>query len=151
MDTAYVNHIIDTVLVRAEQLANIEGAEETAKLLRTFYRLLNYQRDGREWGLVRDEMLAVEDYCLLLRSCFGTRCSVQCTLSPDSFAMRKVLLDAVMDICPIDCIVHGRFATEVGISIRAHEQDGALADVNGFVAGEDFSESLPRSIRLLGG
>lgn len=151
MDTAQINHIIDTVLVRAEQLANIEGAGETAKLLQTFYRLLNYQRDAREWGLVRDEMLAVEDYCLLLRSCFGTHCFVQCTLSPDGFTMRKVLLNAVMDACPIDCVIHGRFIMEAGMSIRASQESAAVANISGFVAGEDFSESFQRSIYLLGG
>ena len=111
------------LLIRGEQMANVEGAAQTAQFLQCTIRLMNYLGNDCEWGTVRDELNAIQCYLNILRQCFATRCTLECALGADEFIRRRTLLEALMDACPVERFA-GEWDTELYIQICEQAEGG---------------------------
>lgn len=128
MGSGDMNLLMKAILIRGEQLANIEGALETARLLQSTAALLNYLGDERSWGLLQDEVRVLRDYGNICLNCFGKRLEIECMPSQDMFIRRRVLLNALLEICTPDRILAAESAKNLNLRITAQEdgQEGNL-------------------------
>lgn len=149
MDQMEMNRFMRAILVRGEQLANIEGAQETARLLQTTASLMAYLCDERDWGPAGDELRAMRDYGDILRICFARRISLSCELPPDRFIRRRVLLDALLEICSLDDVLSDSAGRNLEIQILAPvcAEDAGACEIRVRTAGDGGCELLRRSCR----
>lgn len=146
MGSVDMDRLMKSILIRGEQLSNIEGAIETARLLQSTAALLNYLGDERSWGFLRDELSALRDYGDILLSCFGKRVQIACLLSEDMFIRRRVLLDALLEICTPDRILMNESSKNIDIKITAENgaQEGNLLKLHLCFEGEADSAQFTR-------
>lgn len=149
MDSMGMDRLMKAILIRGEQLANVEGAVETAQLLQNMVALLNYYGDERSWGPAEDELRAMRDYANIMRSCFGWRMNIQSALSSDRFIRRRVLLGELMEICSPDRIRPEQSGKTIDIEIIMLEsaEDGTLCRVYASFRGDGHDESIVRNLR----
>lgn len=147
MGSVDMDRLMKAILIRGEQLANIEGAIETAKLLQSTAALLNYLGDERSWGFLRDELCALQDYGDILLSCFGKRVRLECSLSEDLFIRRRVLLSALLEVCTPDRILMNESSKNIDIKITAQsgDQEGNLLKLQLSFEGDADDAQLSRS------
>ena len=139
MDFRDVNRLLNEILIRSEQLANLEGAVETARLLQSTASLMNYFGDERSWGPAGDEMKALRDYGNVLRACFGRKVRIDCALPADLFIRRRVLLNELLKICSTDRILMDKSgkAVDIRISVLESGEDGTLCAIRVCLDGAD--------------
>ena len=144
-----MERLLKAILIRGEQLANIEGAIETAQLLQSTASLLNYFSDGRSWGLLQDELHALRDYGKILRSCFGRRVCVECALPGDQFIRRRVLLSALLETCSLDRVLMDESGKTIDIKItaQANTDEGSILNLQVRFEGDAAGESIVRACR----
>lgn len=139
MELMNVNRLLNEILIRGEQLANLEGAGETARLLQSTASLINYFGDERSWGPAGDELNALRDYGNVIRACFGRKMRIDCALPEDLFIRRRVLLNELLKSCSTDRILMDKSdkAIDVRISVLENGEDGTLCALQVSFDGSD--------------
>lgn len=149
MDSKDINRLLKAILIRGEQLANVEGANETAQLLQSTASLLSYFTDERSWGSVGDELHAMQDYGSILRSCFGRSLRIECALPADQFIRRRVLLNELLDICTLDRILmneNGKII-EIQILLQENRDDYVLCTICASFEGDESGAGISRNCK----
>ena len=90
-DFAFVGDFIS----RAADLAYVEGAQGTSRLLACLRGVLRYLRQDAEWVPLADELKAVEDYITLCRVRDSDR-RLSLPQADSRFVPHRMLVDSVM-------------------------------------------------------
>ena len=85
------------VLVQASELATIEGALQTARVLTCADRILRYMDHEPDWVPLSAEMLCVRDYVELIHARVGKR--VQLTWPCEELFVRRASVMSFVDEC----------------------------------------------------
>lgn len=95
------NRFISAFISRASELAYIEGAQGTARLLACLHDFIRYMQQEAEWAPLDDELKAVVNYVTLCRLRESAR---GLTLPEENsfFVRRMMLVDAVMQVLTLD-------------------------------------------------
>ena len=96
-DFAFVGDFIS----RAADLAYVEGAQGTSRLLVCLCGFLRYLRQDSAWVPLADELKAVEDYMTLCRM-WDSGCNLSLPEPGSQFVPHRLLVDAVMRACAAD-------------------------------------------------
>lgn len=96
-DFAFVGDFIS----RAADLAYVEGAQGTSRLLACLRGFLRYLRQDSAWVPLADELKAVEDYMTLCRV-WDNRRNLTLPDPGSQFVPHRLLVDAVMKACAAD-------------------------------------------------
>ena len=83
------------VLVQASELATIEGAPQTARVLACADRILRYMQHAEDWVLLSAEMLCVKDYVELIHARVGKR--VALTWPRDELFVKRFSIVSFVD------------------------------------------------------
>ena len=99
MNDAYLVEQMGEFLMQASELAYVEGAQGTARLLGCMRRIFRYVGATREWVPFADEVAAVRDFVEIRRARFGNRIRLLAVADNSLFLPRMSVLDAVMEAC----------------------------------------------------
>ena len=123
------------VLVQASELATIEGAPQTARVLACADRILRYMRHPEDWVPLASEMACVKDYVELIHARVGKR--VALTWPKDEvFVKRASVVSFVEAHCSLEEILAqpGDYAISLTradetltAEVRAASEDGERA------------------------
>lgn len=123
------------VLVQASELATIEGAPQTARVLACADRILRYMRHPEDWVPLVSEMLCVKDYLELIHARVGKRVALHWP-NEELFVKRASVVSFVDEHCSLEEILAqpGDYAitlTHVSgtltAEVRAASEDGERA------------------------
>ncbi len=113
------------VLVQASELATIEGAPQTARVLACADRILRYMQHAEDWVLLSAEMLCVKDYVELIHARVGKR--VALTWPRDELFVKRFSIVSFVDAhCSLEEILARPGDYAIALT-RAEE--GLLAEV----------------------
>jgi hypothetical protein len=92
------------VLVQASELATIEGAPQTARVLACADRILRYMRHPEDWVQLSAEMLCVKDYVELIHARVGKRVALVWPRD-ELFVKRASIVSFVDEHCSLEEIL----------------------------------------------
>ena len=105
MNDAYLTEQMGEFLMQASELAYVEGAQGTARLLGCMRRILRYVGAARDWVPFADEAAAVRDFMEIRRARFGNRIRLASVADNSLFLPRMSVLDAVMEMCSSEILL----------------------------------------------
>ena len=111
-------------LTPASQLADIEGAQGTARLLASMQRLIRYAALRSGWVPLTDEWAALKDLIEIRKGRFGNRIHLGTMPQAALFVPRMALVNAAEEACAPDEMLRDP-AREFEIEAQVH-QDMAL-------------------------
>ena len=114
-DFAFVGDFIS----RAADLAYVEGAQGTSRLLACLRGFLRYLRQDAEWVPLADELKAVEDYITLCRVRDSDR-RLSLPQADSRFVPHRMLVDSVMQACALDFPANTP-GVELGIRVELND------------------------------
>jgi hypothetical protein len=118
---------ISEYLTQASQLADIEGAQGTARLLASMQRLIRHMGLRAEWVPLSDEWAALKDLIEIRKGRFGNRIHLGSMPVAALFAPRMALVGAAEEACAPDELLRDPACEfEIEVQIR---QDVALGYV----------------------
>ena len=109
------------VLVQASELATIEGAPQTARVLACADRILRYMRHPEDWVPLVSEMLCVKDYVELIHARVGKRVALVWP-KEELFVKRASVVSFIDAHCSLEEIL----ARPGDYAITLTQTDGAL-------------------------
>jgi len=93
---------ISEFLTQASQLADIEGAQGTARLLASMQRLIRYMGSRAQWVPLPDEWAVLQDLIEIRKGRFGNRIRLAPMPRAALFVPRMALVGAADELCAPD-------------------------------------------------
>ncbi len=97
-----LSEMIGEFLTQASQLADIEGAQGTARLLASMQRLVRYMGSRAEWVPLPEEWAVLKDLIEIRKGRFGNRFHLGSAPRAALFVPRMALVGAAEEICAPD-------------------------------------------------
>lgn len=97
-----LSEMISEFLTQASQLADIEGAQGTARLLASMQRLVRYMGSRAEWVALPEEWAVLKDLIEIRKGRFGNRIHLRPAPRAALFVPRMALVGAVEELCAPD-------------------------------------------------
>ena len=97
-----LSEMISEFLTQASQLADIEGAQGTARLLASMQRLVRYMESRAEWVPLPEEWAVLKDLMEIRKGRFGNRIHLGPTPRAALFVPRMALVGAAEELCAPD-------------------------------------------------
>ena len=102
-----LSEMIGEFLTQASQLADIEGAQGTARLLASMQRLVRHMESRAEWVPLPEEWAALKDLIEIRRGRFGNRIHLLPSPRAALFVPRMALVGAAEELCAPDELLKG--------------------------------------------
>jgi len=102
MTSGDLSEIIGEFLTQASQLADIEGAQGTARVLASMQRLVRHMGLRAEWVPLPDEWAALKDLIEIRKGRFGNRIHLGAMPPGAVFVPRMALAGAAAEVCAPD-------------------------------------------------
>ena len=97
-----LSEMISEFLTQASQLADIEGAQGTARLLISMQRLVRYMGSRADWVQLPEEWAVLKDLIEIRKGRFGNRIHLGPAPRAALFVPRMALVGAAEELCAPD-------------------------------------------------
>jgi hypothetical protein len=97
-----LSDMISEFLTQASQLADIEGAQGTARLLASMQRLVRYMESRAEWVPLPEEWAVLKDLMEIRKGRFGNRIHLGPAPRAALFVPHMALVGAAEELCAPD-------------------------------------------------